>query len=388
MPLLSLIGVLLYCLPAHGATHTVPVQFPTIQSAVDASSGGDTILVAHGTYNEAVRIQQGLTLLGGWNNEFTVRDTDQWTTTVDGEGLESACFQCRGQEGDHVTIDGFTLRNAWFDIGNGGGVLVMGKLSSTITNNRFYNNYARFHGGGVCLMHGASGEIRNNLFDGNSAVFHGGGIGMIDNAVAEITGNIFRNNLVVFDSGGGIAMLKFSKGVIRGNTFVENKAMMRGGAVSFLQGVEVELDRNLMIYNDCGYKGGAIYSWKSSPRIIRNTLVRNYSALTGGIRIDEEGETRIEGNLIVRTSGPWFYRDGESAIETRRNILFGAGEAEGALDDVQATWADPLLCDEQNDQRLRPGSPCAGETPVGCYSVSCGEDPPSGEPALVQTGGQ
>jgi len=57
-------------------TRTVPVPFPTIQSAVAASAAGDTVVVAAGVYNEDLSVPaglDGLSLLGAQANVSTRR---------------------------------------------------------------------------------------------------------------------------------------------------------------------------------------------------------------------------------------------------------------------------------------------------------------------------
>jgi pectin methylesterase-like acyl-CoA thioesterase len=43
---------------------TVPRDYPTIQSAIDAASPGDTIKVLPGTYTEQLTISKSLTFVG------------------------------------------------------------------------------------------------------------------------------------------------------------------------------------------------------------------------------------------------------------------------------------------------------------------------------------
>jgi hypothetical protein len=55
------------------ATVTVPRDFPTIQSAVEAASPGDTIVLAAGTFNEQVVITKNLTLRGAGAGSTTIK---------------------------------------------------------------------------------------------------------------------------------------------------------------------------------------------------------------------------------------------------------------------------------------------------------------------------
>ena len=56
--------VLMACYVGWAATLHVPQDQPTIQKAIDAAQAGDTVLIASGTYNEAITLRSGLTLRG------------------------------------------------------------------------------------------------------------------------------------------------------------------------------------------------------------------------------------------------------------------------------------------------------------------------------------
>ena len=50
--------------PAEAEMIIVPVQYSTIQAAVDAATPGDTIQVLNGTYYEGVHINKSLNIVG------------------------------------------------------------------------------------------------------------------------------------------------------------------------------------------------------------------------------------------------------------------------------------------------------------------------------------
>ncbi|MDP2291621.1 MAG: right-handed parallel beta-helix repeat-containing protein [Actinomycetota bacterium] len=56
--------------------HNVPADYPTIQAAVDAAVPGDLVLIAAGTYNEAVNVE---------TDDLTIRGLDRNEVVLDGE---------------------------------------------------------------------------------------------------------------------------------------------------------------------------------------------------------------------------------------------------------------------------------------------------------------
>ena len=82
-------------------------QCQTIQYAIDHASSGDTVLVAPGTYHEALNIVQGITLQGAGADESTIDGAG-----VDAPSVPSGLVAVGTTNGD-VKIDGFTVKNAF-----------------------------------------------------------------------------------------------------------------------------------------------------------------------------------------------------------------------------------------------------------------------------------
>ncbi len=120
--------------------------YSSVQKALDKADPGNRIYVAAGTYTDAVGtvadITETVTLLGGWNASFTIRNPDTYITTLD------------AQRGGHVvkitgsispTIDGFTITGGQADTGTAvdkwkGGGIFSKDASPIISNNVITNN--------------------------------------------------------------------------------------------------------------------------------------------------------------------------------------------------------------------------------------------------------
>jgi len=100
---------------------TVPTDFPTIQSAIDAASPGDTIKVLPGTYTEQLTISKSLTIIGSGQTVTIVKAPDVLEPGILGipniiEISDSATvtmkgFTIKGVEGDSCgtsPLDGLT----------------------------------------------------------------------------------------------------------------------------------------------------------------------------------------------------------------------------------------------------------------------------------------
>lgn len=91
----------------------VPEEFATIQEAVDAASEGDLILIAPGTYNEAVQVT---------TNNIVIRGLDRNTTILDGNFELDNGIRVVGAEGvaiENLTAMNFT-KNGFFWTGSTG----------------------------------------------------------------------------------------------------------------------------------------------------------------------------------------------------------------------------------------------------------------------------
>ena len=105
-------------------------DFTKIQDALDAASGGDTIIVYRGTYTENVDVNKSLTIKSESGAEATI---------VRAANTHDRVFEVRA---DYVNISGFTVRgatHAWESLGVG--IYLYQASGCNISDNHISNNY-------------------------------------------------------------------------------------------------------------------------------------------------------------------------------------------------------------------------------------------------------
>jgi parallel beta-helix repeat protein len=181
------------CMPgAAAAEHTVApsgAEFVSIHDAVDWASAGDTITVESGIYQETVRLDKKLTLVGiDSGGGYPVIDAGK-----KGPALEIVADGC--------TIEGFTLENSESLAGilvssndnsirrntltnNGQGILLSSSQRSTIANNNISDNSRS----GITLE-----GSNNNLIEDNSVTKNTLGISL---DAYSLSNKIYHNNFI------------------------------------------------------------------------------------------------------------------------------------------------------------------------------------------------
>jgi len=345
---------------------TEELPFATIQHGIDASSDGDTVIVAKGTYYENIHFN-------GKNIVLTSTDPLNPTvvarTVIDGDKARSV-VTFSGTETEACVLSGLTIRNGKI-LGGGGGICGGTDphyTHATIQSNTITGNSA-LSGGGLC---GCDGTIRNNTIIGNSAQYNGGGLcgcnGTIQNNT--ITGNsadwggglyhcdgIIQNNTMTSNSAGqNCGGLAFCDGAIQNNTITSNSAQGDGGGLYWCH---ARIQNNMIVGNSAQGDGGGL--WQCDVTVQNNTITGNSAGGNGGGLCNCAWAIRnciIWGN--TSPSGPQLYgwniptysciqdwaEGGEGNIASNPRFV----DRDGPDNDPQ-TFAD-------NDYRLSASSPC------------------------------
>lgn len=230
-------------LPCAGARLDVPSAYASIQSAIDAASPCDTVVVAPGTYSEILTIDEEIVLRSEAGPAFTILQP---------------LFPSRLM---HVTasarVEGFTLRGgtalgAGYPVGYGGAVFSQ-DASPRFVSCRFRDNQATLGGGAVFAFQDAPSFVACD-FDSNLAGSFGGAVYLEDTVDAELVDCLLHHNTATTD--GGALAISAGRTLLTRCTFADNEAGGSGGAVHTAGTDTVHVGASIFARNSASLEGG------------------------------------------------------------------------------------------------------------------------------------
>jgi hypothetical protein len=387
------LGILLPAFPVTGDVLQVSAGAqgpPDIQSAIDAATDGDTVLVAAGVYAGPINFR---------GKAVTVEGDG---ATIVGTG--GTVVICNNEEGPDSRLIGFTITGGSAPLG--GGMYVGAESSPTVIDCVFTGNVAGVSGGGMyigfeshptvtgCVFSGnTAGEgggmanasesnpaVSDCTFTGNASTGDGGGMHNDSESNPAVTGCTFSDNTAGGD-GGGMANRLESNPMLTDCVFTGNTAGGDGG------GLANHLESNPMLTNcvfngnTAGGAGGALSNTlESSPRLTNCTIVGNVAHDSGTAIACFFESAPILANGVVwgnssgaaGASAP-IRAEGESApwitysyVEGGWTGAGGTGNVSADPEIVDALGPDGLAGTGDEDLRLGADSPCidAGDNTV------------------------
>jgi len=324
--------------------------YNTIQAAVNAASNGDIIKVAKGTYAGAIQIEQKkVQLLGGYagNGDFNTANPQTNVTIINGTSAAPCIYaNIDVAISGSLVINGFTIRNGRC------GIELQGGWSPNMNNITIENNIIESNGvleldewggerngGGIGLC-GHNVTLKNNVIRNNKSA-RGAAITVTSDLTNFlITDNLIENNTGHSDHGGGVFIS--GTGTITRNTFEGNVTGATygygwGGAICIFANpggtTTVNLSYNTYCNNYAPSRGGAVFVDDGSTVKMEHELLYNNTSKESGsaIFVDDDGSGKwstlnmnnctVSGNS---TDGAAMYVNG-SLVEVENSIFWNNG---------------------------------------------------------------
>ena len=403
------IGVGLAPAPDRGVVRRVPSEYGTINAALDASSAGDTVLVAPGRYTDSE--VRDLGDLFPWRSCAFMRDgvvlaseAGPQLTTIDMDGVSAAqpeVILLRRGVPNAPSVVGFTVTGAPLA---GRGAYVIGAIF--FRDCLFRDMDA---GGSTGAGVAANGDVRFERCEfvncvatqGGSAgaIYHANGhLDLIDTTIRQcgpiavrLNGNgspppesaliedcRFLDNWAV-NVGAALWVSDFGGGVtVRGCRFERNVAHgSGGGAIAAGNFGPKTIEGCLFVENgtdgDNG-QGGAINIAGTGTCAIRgNTFYGNYQTYhgIGGSALCIRCDTSLERNAIVASTGHVaLYVEPGFTLSRNCNLYWDNPQGIGLPLAPTEIEADPYFCGvDSGDFTVREDSPCLPEHSNGCEQI-------------------
>ena len=203
----------------------VPADYSTIQTGINASTDGDTVLVQPGTYVENINFNGHNIVLGSLF--LTTGDTLFIHSTIISESGSDGNVAFENGEDSTTAIIGFTIQDG--NAIEGAGIYCYNS-GPIIRNNVIKNNRAEggdSGGGGIACIN-SSPLIESNVIYGNYGYLAGGGIGCRDNSNPRIINNTIYGNSTGPNFGGGGLVCINSNPLMINNTISHNSGYVGG----------------------------------------------------------------------------------------------------------------------------------------------------------------
>lgn len=265
-------------------TLNVPGDASTIQGAIDLAADYTQILVAPGTYNEAIDF--------GGKTLGVVAAAGASQTVIDASGLGTRPVTISAGSGPGTILRGFHVTGGLVSNSSGGGVAVSAWSQTPptvrIIECQISGNQA-FSGGGVFGV-ALDTSVEDCLVTGNIATTSGGGI----NRCRDVKRTVVSGN-VSNDLGGGLAYCRFVEDCI----ISENQAFEGGGAAEIFDQVR----GCLFDSNTAAFAGGYYGVYSGSDYVLEDSDSQFIDNVGGSIVMYVGCYANLSDLVVVQDEG-------------------------------------------------------------------------------------
>jgi hypothetical protein len=296
----------------------VPIEYPTIQAAIDAAFSGDTVWVADGVYqgdgNRDLDFGgKAITVQSEYGPAYCIIDSQ-------GSVENPHCgFYFHSGEDANSVLDGFTISGGHAEyIEYIGGGIVCENSNPTITHCILANNVGVF-GGGMKNTN-SSPAVTNCQFIGNAAHLFGGAMDNYNNSHPIVTDCNFIDNLTdAFYSdewgGGAVGNDENSNPTFSNCRFQGNFTYGLGAGMYNEGNCSPVLKNCIFINNDADWGGGGLASDYTDchPYVVNCRFINNTADQGGGIYCGSTNTLTVvnclfDNNHVTNTGGGiWIY---------------------------------------------------------------------------------
>ncbi len=276
----------------------VPQEYATIQAAVNAASYGETVLIAPGTYNERVSIDNKRVTIRGVAGEARSQIVGDGRVggivEVFGQGSTGTTFEHlaisggRGKDGCGLSIDHVEVfvRDCTFKANEGSGVVNLGSTSA-FEHCLFDGNGAEFAGGGFRNEDG-SPTLTNCDVRSNTAGTFGGGVYSSAGRMTLVNSTVSENFTRSGAWGGGI--YSGAGELVAVNTLIEKNASLESGGGVFVAGGNASLS-GCTFFGNYSAEGWSVGSSGARVSMNQSTVCGDEAKSTLGEGINRSGAT-------------------------------------------------------------------------------------------------
>ncbi|RLC46269.1 MAG: hypothetical protein DRI23_12560 [Candidatus Cloacimonadota bacterium] len=370
----------------------VPLDYPTIQSAVDACNSLHEVILLPGIYYENVLVQDRypdikslFSLLGDFDfieqtiidgsmngSVFEFVNCNSYNPSITGltiqsgsgtyaqKNLNSLYYYYGGGiflESSDIVVTNLHIKNCSSELG--GAISCLHNSQCTISACEIINNEAfRFSGGGIYSSSSVL-VIEESLINHNQAR-DGGGISLDEssiimsntsvsyNTASHYCGGLdihdsftsFENVLIDGNSAIGSGGIGCSGNMIISNTIICNNEAQTGGGIGF-RGSKLE---NVIFYNNSAEIGGAIYTNFANITISNVVAFGNTSSDGGGALYSMHHANPVIENCIFWNNTPQeiMLRPGNQP-STEGTVTVSYSDIQGGIAGVSALYANDII---------------------------------------------
>ncbi|OWZ22857.1 hypothetical protein PHMEG_0002379 [Phytophthora megakarya] len=239
------------------------------------------------------------------------------------------------------TLSGSIISGAKLEIGQGGGIFVVGRGSAMISDSLVANNTA-VQGGGIAISDAEMTILENVAVVGNNASDGGGGLWA---GTLQFLPKVYLMSCVLYN----------------------NSAASYGGAIS-LSGVYVSSSALLVVANNAGSSdtgtGGGIYADNHATVIVNSSLfLSNDASIGGSIATVKASDIIFREGIITRDADRFFTETWQDLFKNQVGVKYGKRRIQNAVNAVKGDLI--YLSDTESSFDLRSSFVTYGSADAG-----------------------